>query len=124
MECTYISSNIEYVASSQGEIMESSIGSHEEHAAKPTQYTISDETRILNEFARANRFSPREREVVSLLVAGKQAKEIARELDLAVCTVKEYVGSAYRKAGVTGRGPLLAKFLSYCLADALTCPGD
>ncbi|MEW6682984.1 MAG: LuxR C-terminal-related transcriptional regulator [Nitrospirota bacterium] len=67
---------------------------------------------MLNLFANAYRLSRREREVVVLLTAGKQAKEIARELGLAIPTVKEYLGSVYRKVGVDGRGPLMAKLLS------------
>lgn len=67
---------------------------------------------MLSHFAGMNQLSAREREVLALLAAGQQAKEIARELDLALPTVKEYIGGIYRKTGVRGRGELAAKLLS------------
>ncbi len=66
----------------------------------------------LNVFAQQHRLSPREREILALAVAGKQMKEMAQQLGLATDTVKEYLGSVYRKAGVDGRGPLVARVLS------------
>jgi DNA-binding CsgD family transcriptional regulator len=67
---------------------------------------------VLKEFARQHHLSPREQEVLLLAVAGKQMKEMAQQLGLATDTVKEYLGSVYRKVGVDGRGPLVARVLS------------
>src|SRR5579884_9932 len=67
---------------------------------------------ILRPFSQQHRLSPREQEILTLAVAGKQMKEMAQQLGLAVDTVKEYLGSVYRKVGVEGKGALVAKVLS------------
>jgi DNA-binding CsgD family transcriptional regulator len=67
---------------------------------------------VLLQFARQHHLSPREQEVLLFAVAGKQMKEMAQQLGLATDTVKEYLGSVYRKVGVDGRGTLVARVLS------------
>ena len=52
--------------------------------------------------------SDREHTVLRLLVAGASNKEIARELDLSVNTVKSHVRNVYTKLGVRNRGRLVA----------------
>lgn len=52
--------------------------------------------------------SDRECTVLRLLVAGATNKEIARELDVSVNTVKTHVRSIYAKLGVRNRGRLVA----------------
>ena len=47
--------------------------------------------------------SPREREAAGLVARGMTNGEIARSLGLSASTVKHYVESAMRKAGVTNR---------------------
>ena len=47
--------------------------------------------------------SPRQAEVLQLLVQGLSNKEIARALDLAVGTVKIHVAALFHKLGVTSR---------------------
>ena len=47
--------------------------------------------------------SPREREVAGLVARGMTNAEIARSLGLSASTVKHYVESAMRKAGVSNR---------------------
>lgn len=74
--------------------------------------TVPDTAGAVVRFALAHRLSAREREILALLAAGHQTKEIARQLGLAVPTVKEYVGLIYRKCGVRSRGTLAAKLLS------------
>lgn len=69
-------------------------------------------TAVVNLFAQQHRLSPREREILALAVAGKQMKEMAQQLGLATDTVKEYLGSVYRKVGVDGKGALVARVLS------------
>jgi len=68
--------------------------------------------KVLHDFCRKHRFSPREKELVALAIAGKQRKEMAQVLGLSVDTVKEYLGTAYRKAEVEGKAALTAKVLS------------
>lgn len=52
--------------------------------------------------------SDREHAVLRLLVAGATNKEIARELDVSVNTVKSHVRNVYAKLGVRNRGRLVA----------------
>ena len=56
--------------------------------------------------------TPRETEVVQHLARGLSTKDIARELMLSVHTVRDHVKAIYEKAGVNGRGELLARFFS------------
>ncbi len=55
--------------------------------------------------------SPREEEVVFLLLRGYSNKEIARECNLSVETVKEYLKNIYNKFGIHQRTALLAHVL-------------
>lgn len=57
-------------------------------------------------------FSPREQQVVDLLLSGRQMKEIAAELGLSVNTVREYAKSIYQKAAVQSARELLARAAS------------
>jgi two-component system NarL family response regulator len=50
-----------------------------------------------------NELSPRERDVLSYLAAGKSNKEIATELSIAESTVKAHVDHILKKLGVRGR---------------------
>jgi DNA-binding CsgD family transcriptional regulator len=56
----------------------------------------------------ASRLSPREAEVLSLLVAGGAATEIARALRISAYTVKDHLKHAYGKLGIRSRGQLLS----------------
>ncbi len=47
--------------------------------------------------------SPRERDVLACLAAGRTNREIAAELSLAVTTAKSYLSSIYKKLGVSNR---------------------
>ena len=55
--------------------------------------------------------SKRLRETLSLLLEGLSEKQVARELDLSVKTVHEYVGMLYKHFQVSSRGELLAYFI-------------
>lgn len=68
--------------------------------------------KLLDAFAREYRLSPRERQLLPLAVAGKQMKEMAQHFGLASDTVKEYLGSIYRKAGVNSRVQLIGRIFS------------
>lgn len=74
---------------------------------------------VLRQFSQRHHLSPREQEVLLLAVAGKQMKEMAQQLGLATDTIKEYLGSVYRKVGVDGRGPLVARLLAEASAGAI-----
>ncbi len=49
------------------------------------------------------RFSPRERQIVTLLVKGSSNQEIADRLGLRLQTVKNHLSRIYRKLGVPNR---------------------
>ena len=55
--------------------------------------------------------SKRLRETLELLLEGKSEKEVAREMDLSVKTVHEYVGMIYKHFQVNSRGELMAYFI-------------
>lgn len=55
--------------------------------------------------------SPREREVMHLLLTGKSRKEVATQLGLSMHTVSDYLKQIYSKLKVTSRAELLAKFI-------------
>lgn len=53
-----------------------------------------------------DQLGPREREVAALIARGMTNAEIALSLGLSTSTVKHYVETAMRKAGVTSRASL------------------
>jgi DNA-binding NarL/FixJ family response regulator len=53
--------------------------------------------------SRAIGLTPRETHVVALIAGGAPNKEIARQLELSMNTVKSHIRSAYRAMGVTSR---------------------
>jgi len=55
--------------------------------------------------------SPREREVMMLLLHGDSRKTVAAKLQLSVHTVADHLKQIYRKLGVTSRAELMAKFI-------------
>ncbi|MHB1021404.1 MAG: response regulator transcription factor [Acidobacteriaceae bacterium] len=60
-------------------------------------------------------FTPREREVLELLVAGRSNREIARSLKIEERTVKSHVGKLLRKVGVPNRIALSVHALTHDL---------
>jgi DNA-binding CsgD family transcriptional regulator len=56
--------------------------------------------------------SPRERQTLVLLLAGRTKKEIAAELEITEHTVGDYTKKIYRHFAVTSRGELQAIFMS------------
>ena len=63
----------------------------------------------------ATALSPREREVLQLIVAGHSSKEIARTLAVSVTTVERHITHVYEKLGVHGR----AEAASYAFRHGL-----
>jgi DNA-binding NarL/FixJ family response regulator len=57
------------------------------------------------------RFSPRERQIVSLLASGCSNQEIANRLGLRLQTVKNHLSRVYRKIGVPNRVQLAVRVL-------------
>jgi DNA-binding CsgD family transcriptional regulator len=55
-----------------------------------------------------DRLRPREKQTLTLLLAGAAEKEIARELDLSIHTVHGYVKNIYARCGTSSRAQLMA----------------
>ena len=64
--------------------------------------------------------SPRETDVLRLVVLGFSNREIADELYVSVNSVKTYIRSAYRKLGMTTR----AQVVSWCVRHGFPPPTD
>jgi DNA-binding CsgD family transcriptional regulator len=60
----------------------------------------------------ALRLSPRQREVLLLLLKGDSQKKIASKLEISLHTVADYMKQIYRQFEVSSRGELLAQFIS------------
>lgn len=64
----------------------------------------------LARFAERNGLTPRERDVLALLLEGKDNQNIASALTLSLGTVKAHVHNIYHKVGVSSRQQLLQSF--------------
>jgi len=56
--------------------------------------------------------TPREREVLTWITAGKSNPETAIIMGISQWTVKIHVANLYKKLGVSGRGQVVAKAIS------------
>jgi DNA-binding NarL/FixJ family response regulator len=63
-------------------------------------------------------FTPREKEVLELLVGGRANQEIAEPLGMAIRTVKSHVAKLMRKVGVRNRIGLSAYAISHSLVSS------
>jgi DNA-binding CsgD family transcriptional regulator len=57
--------------------------------------------------------STREREIVNLILKGKNNREIEEKLFISIGTVKNHIYSIYRKVGVKTRGQLILKITTF-----------
>ncbi len=64
--------------------------------------------RVITRNHPAHDLSPRQREVLDLLLTGKNGKQIAADLRLSVHTVNDYIKAIYRRYDVSSRAELLA----------------
>ncbi len=69
------------------------------------------EMRVVRRRLDACRLTPREKELVYLLLEGCANKEIAGRCNIAVQTVKDHFRHVYQKTGVHQRTALLARLL-------------
>jgi DNA-binding NarL/FixJ family response regulator len=65
--------------------------------------------------------SPREREVASLVAAGRSNKEIARKLLIALATVKDHVHRILVKTSLPNRAAIAA---AWCQREEIVSPGS
>jgi DNA-binding CsgD family transcriptional regulator len=66
----------------------------------------SDKTDAISEFSRRHSLTPRERDILGAILAGKTAREAADELCVSHKTVNAHLYNVYRKAGVRNRSQL------------------
>jgi two-component system nitrate/nitrite response regulator NarL len=64
---------------------------------------VREQPRVTSRVMERDRFSPRERDILSCLAQGESNKEIARALDLAESTVKIHVQNIFKKLNMTSR---------------------
>ena len=79
----------------------------------PTTTNTKVEQRAHTQFARfadRHELTPRERDVLALLLEGKDNQNVASTLTLSLGTVKAHVHNIYRKANVSSRQQLLQSF--------------
>jgi DNA-binding CsgD family transcriptional regulator len=57
--------------------------------------------------------TPREREIISLVITGRSNREITDELFISPETVKKHIYNAYRKIGVRNRVQLVNTILDF-----------
>ncbi len=62
---------------------------------------------------KSHHFSPREKEVLILLLQGYRTKDIANRLFIAESTVKEHLGSIYAELNVKSKYELFEKLKEY-----------
>jgi DNA-binding CsgD family transcriptional regulator len=70
------------------------------------------------------RLTPREREVVTLLMEGLCNKDIAHRMAVSVATVKAFLRAITMKMEVSGRGEIVAKVLARALPGTVPTNGD
>ena len=81
-------------------------------AVATLQFESSFPASRFDEFADEAGFTRREREVATLVIQGLRNLEIAARLGVGENAVKFHLRRIYRKAEVSGRGQLAARFLS------------
>jgi DNA-binding CsgD family transcriptional regulator len=62
----------------------------------------------------ARQLTPRECDVLRLMLTGRSEKQIAETLSLTTRTAHEYITSIFRKYAVQGRAELMALWLQPC----------
>jgi len=62
-------------------------------------------------------FTPRQKNIIELLVQGKSNKEIGLALDIAERTVEDHLNHIYEKLGVISRAEAIIKLLPMASKD-------
>jgi DNA-binding NarL/FixJ family response regulator len=65
---------------------------------------------------------PRQRQVLNLVAEGKSNKEIARELDISLGTIKVHMNLLFRSLGVTTRSAAAVSLVRHLQAQTCHCP--
>lgn len=93
------------------------------HLADGSQADLDNQADRRRQLGRGVNLSPRELEVVGLIVRGRSNDEIAAELYLSINTVKTMIRSIYRKIGVATRSQATAWGVEHGFATTGTTGG-
>jgi DNA-binding CsgD family transcriptional regulator len=69
--------------------------------------------------AHLEQMSPREREILLMLLSGDSEKQIAAQLSRSINTVHTFVRQIYRRFNVSSRGELMAQFVDKAVVESL-----
>lgn len=83
-------------------------------AGAPEQISEKMQDSDVDRFAQQIGLSPREREVLPLLLENQSMQQISENLFISLGTVKYHTHNVYQKAGVSDRTQLIMKFAASC----------
>lgn len=78
------------------------------HLQDGSQADLDNQADLRRQLGRDANLSPRELDVLGLIVRGRSNEEVAAELYLSINSVKSYIRAAYAKIGVTSRTQAVA----------------
>jgi two-component system, NarL family, response regulator LiaR len=103
-----------------GELVEAVEAFAAGHLEDGSQADLDNQAARRRQLGRGVNLSPRELEVLGLIVLGRSNEELAAELFLSINTVKTVIRSVYRKIGVTTRSQATAWGVEHGFATAGT----
>ena len=83
--------------------------------ARPETLGLSDLAQATGEIARRFSLTPREEEILGMLLQGRSGPYIAEDLYLSKSTVKTHIRHIYDKIGISSRQQLIDKAHDACL---------
>ena len=84
-----------------------------EFQAREAERLEQDQRQQMEEFCRGYGLTEREREILRLILAGKDNLEISEELQIKMGTVKAHVHNIFTKLNISRRSELMKRFLDY-----------
>ena len=81
--------------------------------AREAERLEQDQRQQMEEFCRGYGLTEREREILRLILAGKDNLEISEELQIKMGTVKAHVHNIFTKLNISRRSELMKRFLDY-----------
>ena len=76
-------------------------------------YLELEQRQQMEDFCRGYGLTEREREILRLILAGKDNLEISEELQIKMGTVKAHVHNIFAKLNISRRSELMKRFLDY-----------
>ena len=84
-----------------------------EFQAREAERLQQDQRQQMEDFCRGYGLTEREREILRLILAGKDNLEISEELQIKMGTVKAHVHNIFTKLNISRRSELMKRFLDY-----------